>query len=435
MSSKKKEMMFVCNECGDESSMWQGKCKNCGAWNSYKEIKVDNILDEKIDYVTSTIKKTKLKDIVFTQKERIKSGIDEFDKTIGGGLVSGQVILIGGNPGIGKSTLVMQLCSQINVNTLYVSGEESDEQIAMRANRLGVKGDKLTITATNNLSSVLNELGDCELLIIDSIQTILMPSITGSAGSVSQIKECAFRLVTVAKTKNIPVIIIGHITKEGSLAGPKILEHMVDTVLYLEGGKESLFRFLRVFKNRFGEDTEVGIFEMKTEGMVGVKNSGFLLNEDFQFSASGNTVSIALEGKRPIAVEVQALVTKSAFGFPKRTASGYSLSRLQLLAAMLEKRLKLPLSEYDIYLNIASGFQTKDPSMDLPVCVSIISSFYDKPVKDRSAFFGEVGLSGEVRRVIATEQRIKEANNLGFKFIGSQSNIENIKQLKGFLMI
>ncbi|TXI34330.1 MAG: DNA repair protein RadA [Niabella sp.] len=435
MAKSKKETMFVCTECGDESPIWQGKCKSCGAWNTYKEIKIENILEEKIDYVTSDIKKTKLKDIVFTKKERVKSSIDEFDKTIGGGLVPGQVILIGGNPGIGKSTLVMQICANIDARTLYVSGEESEEQIAMRANRLGVEGEKMEIVSTNNLASALNDLGDTELLIIDSIQTILMPNITGSAGSVSQIKECAYRLVTVAKTKNIPVIIIGHITKEGSLAGPKILEHMVDTVLYLEGGKESLFRFLRVFKNRFGDDTEVGIFEMKTEGMVGVKNSGFLLNADFQFSASGNTVSIAMEGKRPIAVEVQALVTKSAFGFPKRTASGYSLSRLQLLAAVLEKRLRLPLNEYDIYLNIASGFQTKDPSIDLPVCVSIISSVYDKPVKDKSAFFGEVGLSGEVRRVIATEQRIKEAKNLGFNFIGSQSNIENIQQLKGFLMI
>lgn len=434
MPKKPKDIVFVCEECGNESTTWQGQCKVCGAWNSYKEFKAENISEEVVSQGLFSSKPKFLKEIDLSEDTRIKTNIEEFDSTLGGGLVSGQVVLLGGNPGIGKSTLILQIANNFKGKVLYASGEESESQVALRASRLGVNNEELEIVSTNNIDSVLKVL-DHGILIIDSIQTMVVPSISSSAGSLNQIRECTYKLVNLAKQKNIPVIIIGHITKEGMIAGPKLLEHMVDTVLYLEGEKSSMFRMLRVYKNRFGDDSEVGLFEMKTSGMVGVKDPYLFMAKDLENKTSGNAISIILEGKRPLAIEVQALVTKSNFGYPKRTANGFSLNRLQLLCAVLEKKAKINLSDQDVYLNIASGLHVREPGVDLAVCMAIISSYKDKPIKEKIAFFGEVGLSGEVRPVIAEDRRLKEAKNLGIEDCVYRKNSRNILSLREFLMI
>ncbi len=432
----KNSIVFACTECGNESPRWEGQCRSCGNWNTYKEFKADSMVDM-IDIPgvmvgNSTVKR--LSDISIKSEIRLQTGISEFDSTIGGGIVPGQVILLGGNPGVGKSTLIMQIADLFPGEVLYVSGEESETQVALRAERLGVKKDNFSILSTNNLQEVLKNVGE-GLLIVDSIQTMMLPGIDSSAGSITQIKECAYRLIVLAKQKGIPVIIIEHITKEGSLAGPKLLEHMVDTVLYMEGDKSSMFRMLRVQKNRFGDDTDVGLFEMRQDGMHGVKDPYLFLSKDLNMNSSGNVISVVMEGKRPIAIEVQALTVKTNFGYPKRTSSGYSLSRLQLLCAVLEKKAKINLSEHDVYLNIASGLNIREPAVDLAVCMAIISSYKDVPVKEQMVFYGEVGLSGEVRSVVAEERRLKEARNLGLKDVVYSKNIRNISNLSAFLVV
>lgn len=437
MSKKsKKDIIFVCNECGNEFPTWQGQCRACGAWNSLKEVKAENLLAEEgiSDQGLYTTKPKLLKDIDLSIQNRLKMNIEEFDNTLGGGLVSGQVVLLGGNPGVGKSTLILQIANTFEGKVLYASGEESDSQVGLRASRLGVENKELEIISTNNIDSVLSVLNH-NLLIIDSIQTMASATVSSSAGSLNQIKECTYKLITVAKQKNIPVIIIGHITKEGAIAGPKLLEHMVDTVLYLEGDKNSMFRMLRVYKNRFGDDSEVGLFEMKTSGMVGVKDPYLFLAKDIDNKTSGNATCIIMEGKRPLAIEVQALVSKSNFGYPKRTANGFSLNRLQLLCAVLEKKAKINLSDQDVYLNIASGLHVREPGVDLAVCASILSSFKDKPIKEKTVFFGEVGLSGEIRPVVAEDRRLKEARNLGLNNCVYSKKARNILVLRDFLMV
>ena len=434
MPKSKKDIVFVCDDCGNESSTWQGQCRACGAWNSYKEFKAENISEEIVSQGLFSSKPKFLKDINLSTQDRIKTNISEFDNTLGGGFVTGQVVLLGGHPGIGKSTLILQIANNFKGKVLYVSGEESESQVGLRASRLGVDNDELEIVSTNNIESVLSIL-DHGLLIIDSIQTMVVPSTASSAGSLNQIRDCTYRLVGAAKQRNIPVIIIGHITKEGMIAGPKLLEHMVDTVLYLEGEKSSMFRMLRVYKNRFGDDSEVGLFEMKSSGMEGVKDPYLFMARDLDNKTSGNAICIILEGKRPLAIEVQALVTKSSFGYPKRTANGFSINRLQLLCAVLEKKAGVNLSDQDVYLNIASGLHVKEPGVDLAVCAAIISSFKDKAVKDKTVFFGEVGLSGEVRPVMAEDRRLKEAKNLGLDNCVYSKKSRNILSLQAFLMI
>ena len=426
----------MCSECGNESPVWQGQCRSCGAWNSYKEFKESPVtVSESFrgdNLNLSEAAPKKLSTIDLKNEIRLKSSIDELDQTLGGGMVPGQVILLGGNPGVGKSTLIMQLASSFQGKVLYVSGEESETQVALRGSRLGVSKDQRAIMSTSNVHDVLKHF-DHDLLIIDSIQTLGLPDVSSSIGSVTQVKETAFKIITLAKQKNIPAIIIGHITKEGQLAGPKLLEHMVDTVLYLEGDKSSIFRLLRVQKNRFGDDSEVGIFEMKSDGMAGVKDPYLFLGKDLNDKSSGNVVSVIMEGKRPLAVEVQALTVKTSFGYAKRTSSGFSLSRLQLLCAVLEKKAHINLSDQDVYLNIASGLQIKEPAIDLAVCMAIISSYKDRSVNQKITFFGEVGLSGEVRAVVGEEKRIKESGNLGFESTVSSRTIKNISKLIDFL--
>lgn len=422
--------VFVCDNCGNESKVWQGQCKVCSQWNTFKEIKVSPFVENKLEgFEYSNPKVEKLSGIDLNDQERITTGIEELDRTLSGGLVNGQAILFGGNPGIGKSTLLMQLAGSIKKKILYLSGEESAFQVAGRAERLNVKEkDNIDIISTNDLSVVFESFNH-DLLIVDSIQTVSLPYVESSAGSVSQVKECAFKLIQFAKQKNIPVFIVGHITKEGEIAGPKILEHMVDTVLYMEGDKNHIFRLVKVVKNRYGDDAEVGIFEMKSDGLYGVKNPSEVILKERNLISSGSATAMILEGSRPIAVEIQALTTKTNFGYPKRAASGFSLSRLQLLCAVIQKHLRIDLSDQDIYLNIASGINVREPSADLAVCTAIISSLKDKPVDSTSIYIAEVGLSGETRNVSILEKRIKEAEKLGFKNIISSKNLKHIKDI------
>lgn len=421
MPSKTKEI-FICRECGYESPRWEGQCRSCNAWNSYES-------------VVSTVSKTRqtierkspknLKDINILEQKRIKSGIDEFDRTLGGGLVQGQVVLLGGTPGVGKSTLLLQLASLFKEKVLYVSGEESESQIALRSKRLGVSNSQINIISTNSIDDALIDIGQ-KLLIIDSIQVMESEDVQSRAGFVTQVRECAARIVSATKKSGYSTIIVGHITKEGSIAGPKILEHMVDTVLYLEGDKSHLFRMLRVHKNRFGDDSEVGIFQMQPDGLCGVENPGKLLLGDESFPKIGSATAIVLEGSRPLCIEIQALTTKTSFGYPKRAVSGYSLNRLQLLCAVIQKCLNINLVDQDVYVNIASGLSVKEPAVDLAVCAAIISSYKGKEIPKKTAYFGEVGLTGEVRKVVATDRRIKEAKILGFINIFNSDNVKNI---------
>lgn len=429
MPSKTKTI-FVCKECGNETSRWEGQCRGCGEWNTLVEAEV--ITGTKSSSagqsIGSSSKPSKLSDVSADSFKRINTGIEEFDRTIGGGLVAGQVTLLGGDPGIGKSTILLQLASEFKAQILYATGEESEPQVALRARRLGLDVNNIDVISTGDIDSILNNFMH-DLLIVDSIQVMSTSQINSASGSVTQVRECAARIVNFAKSKNIPAIIVGHITKEGNIAGPKILEHMVDTVLYLEGDRQHLFRLLRVNKNRFGDDAEVGIFTMDASGLKAVPNPGEMLINTGSLNTAGSAVAIVLEGSRPLAVEVQALTTKTSFGYPKRASSGFSLSRLQLLCAVLQKHMKINLTDQDIYLNIASGLSIKEPAIDLAVCAAIISSFKESSIKPKTAFFGEVGLSGELRNVVAAERRVKEASRLGFKNILYTKNIKNINEI------
>lgn len=439
---KQSKTVFMCKECGNEFSRWAGQCSACKAWNSLVEMdaiphsfgKAGKGSTKKVG-ASEAIKPKKLSSIDPSEFVRTTTGITELDRTIGGGLISGQVILLGGHPGIGKSTLLLQLAATYNKKVLYASGEESESQIALRADRLKIKTEEIDIMPTGNVDAILQAAQDNhDLIIIDSIQVMYTNDVETQAGSITQIRECAARIVTYAKSENIPVIIVGHITKEGTIAGPKILEHMVDTVLYLEGDRQHLFRMMRVHKNRFGDDSEVGIFSMDTNGLQGVANPSSILLEDSTAGSIGTAVAIILEGSRPLAVEVQALTTKTSFGYPKRAVSGFSLNRLQLLCAVIQKKMNLNLLDQDVYLNVASGLNVKEPAIDLAVCAAIVSSYTEKPIKSGVAFFGEVGLSGEVRNVVASDRRIKEAKNLGYAEICYPKNIKNITKLLSTLL-
>lgn len=425
MLNKTKEV-FVCRECGYEALKWEGQCRSCNAWNSYESI-VSYVKKNRVSLADKKSPK-KLSDINTSEQKRITSGINEFDRTLGGGLVSGQVILLGGTPGVGKSTLLLQLAGLFNEKVLYVSGEESESQLALRSKRLGVPSNKIEVLSTNSIDDALVDVGQ-KLLIIDSIQVLESGEISSKAGSVSQVRECAARIVSATKSNGYSTIIVGHITKDGNIAGPKVLEHMVDTVLYLEGDKSHLFRMLRVHKNRFGDDSEVGIFQMRSDGLSGVENPGKLLLSADGSPKIGSAIAIILEGSRPLCIEIQALTTKTSFGYPKRAVSGYSLNRLQLLCAVIQKCLNINLVDQDVYVNVASGLNVKEPAVDLAVCAAIISSYKGKALPSNVAYFGEVGLTGEVRKVVATDRRVKEAKLLGFTKICNSDNVKNIASM------
>ena len=429
----KDKIMYVCDNCGQESAKWIGKCPSCGQWNTFKEIKV---ADTKKQVIASTAaasaghqlrqnKVLRLKDISAQDDPRIDMHDAELNRVLGGGLVPGSIVLLGGEPGIGKSTLSLQtMLNMPEKRILYVSGEESAHQLKMRAERItaasgSVADDNFMILCENSLEAIFDHIKEVEpeLLVIDSIQTISTEDVESSAGSIAQVRECASALLRFAKTSGVPVILIGHITKEGTLAGPKILEHIVDTVIQFEGDQHYMYRILRSIKNRFGSTSELGIYEMQQTGLRQVSNPSELLLTDNHDGLSGVAISSAIEGVRPFLVETQALVSSAAYGTPQRSATGFDQRRLNMLLAVLEKRVGFKLMQKDVFLNIAGGLRVTDMAMDLSVIAAVLSSNVDTPIEEGWCMAGEVGLSGEVRPVARIEQRISEAEKLGFQHI------------------
>jgi DNA repair protein RadA/Sms len=423
----KTKTAFFCQQCGHETPKWTGKCSSCGAWNSYVEevVQREDKTTEKEAFVWEAQSKEakqahRMDDVIASDEPRIILQDIELNRTLGGGLVPGSVTLVAGEPGIGKSTLFLQTALQWNNGiALYVSGEESMQQIKMRAERVGAPNENLFILSATDTSAIFREAQRIKpnLLIIDSIQTLESPYVASSAGSVSQVRECAGELARFAKTSNIPVIIIGHITKDGSIAGPKVLEHMVDTVLQFEGDRHYAYRILRTLKNRFGSTSELGIYEMVTGGMRAVSNPSEILLAQHKEPLSGIAIAATIEGLRPLMIEVQALVTQAVYGTPQRTVSGLDLRRLQLLLAVLEKRGGFHFGVKDVFVNIAGGIKVEDPSIELALVCALLSSYEDRALPSNICMVGEVGLSGEIRAVSRIEQRIAEADKLGMDMI------------------
>lgn len=421
----KKKSKFVCNECGYETAKWMGRCPGCGQWNTMVE-EVEVVAKGlrgafKHSEIVSA-KATPIISVETQEEQRVPTELTEFNRVLGGGIVPGSLILIGGDPGIGKSTLLLQvsaLLSNKNHRVLYVSGEESIRQTKLRAERLGVQSPELYIYAETNLEMISETIEQTQpkFVIIDSIQTVHHPEVTSAPGSVSQVRECTGELMRIAKTKNIAIFLVGHVTKEGQIAGPRILEHMVDTVLYFEGERHHNHRILRSQKNRFGSTNEIAIFEMVHGGLKEVLNPSEMFLEERSQGAPGSTIVASMEGTRPILVEIQALVSPSSFNYPKRMATGLDQNRVSLLMAVLEKRMGFMLQAQDAFIKVAGGVKLDEPAIDLAVLVSIVSSFKDLSANPTDCFAGEVGLTGEVRRVTRIEQRVNEAAKLGFKRI------------------
>ena len=413
---------WFCSECGAESPKWQGKCPSCGAWNTMVEEKISAKSSKNAAGVRRAKSKIqKVTEIELNEEPRIKMPSNELNRVLGGGLVAGSLVLIGGEPGIGKSTLVLQnILSIRSKKILYVSGEESAQQLKMRADRIGRMSDNVLIACETSLENIFEHIDEVspELLIVDSIQTIASDESESSAGSVSQVRECASRLLKYAKESNVPVLLIGHINKEGSIAGPKVLEHIVDAVLQFEGDSQYLYRILRSIKNRFGSTSEIGIYEMCQKGLREVTNpSEMLISRAGEENLSGVATGTTIEGMRPFLIEVQALVSTAAYGTPQRSVTGFDAKRLNMLLAVLEKRVGFKLAQKDVFLNIAGGIKVKDPALDLSVVSAILSSNVDMLVPKGYCMAGEVGLSGEIRPVIRLEQRIAEAEKLGMETI------------------
>ncbi|MDO6433756.1 DNA repair protein RadA [Flavitalea sp. BT771] len=436
---------FFCSNCGYESAKWSGKCPSCEQWNTFVEevITKDNKLAEndwkKISSGKKDVRTLPLREIVSAEEERIITADAELNRVLGGGIVAGSIVLVAGEPGIGKSTLFLQngllLKDQI---ILYISGEESEQQIKMRADRLKMHNDQFYLLTETSTQVIFQEIKKLKpnLVIVDSIQTLQSPYIESSAGSISQIRECTSEFQRFAKDSQTPVFLIGHITKDGTIAGPKVLEHMVDTVLQFEGDRNYSYRLLRTLKNRFGSTAELGIYEMTEDGMRGVSNPSELLITQKEEQLSGTAIAATNEGQRPLLIEVQALVTPSVYGTPQRTVSGFDLRRLQLLLAVLEKRGGFHFGMKDVFLNIAGGLKVEDPSIDLAVLCALLSSYEDTPLSSHYCFAGEVGLSGEIRAVNRIEQRIAEAEKLGFeKIFVSRYNIKGLNNQKSNIEI
>ena len=429
----KAKMVFVCRECGADSPKWLGRCPNCGAWNTMVEERIQaTVLAANNAKVAG--KPHLLTDLKENDNLYRPTGIGELDRVMGGGIVAGSLTLVGGDPGIGKSTLLLSAASQFSRrygNVVYVSGEESAEQTGLRARRTGAVEEKMWVMAETNLDLILSETQKLQpqLIVIDSIQTMFSAEIPGAAGSISQVRESTGRLLRFAKDSGIPIMIVGHVTKDGNIAGPRLLEHMVDTVLYFEGERNYAFRVLRPIKNRFGTIAESGIFSMEKDGLAEVKNpSQFLLAERSE-KLSGSVITACLEGIRPLLIEIQALVSTTCFGLPRRTASGLDANRLALLLAVLEKRQGMMLGNQDVYVNAVGGFKISETAADLPVCLAVTSSFRDRSLDRRLVSIGEVGLTGEIRIVPRAVQRVREAANLGFtKILVPWGNLAEIKK-------
>ena len=416
----KNKSVYVCNECGYEAVKWVGKCPSCSNWNTMnEEIKVQIQSRGAFSQLQKSSELVSINDITFDQQNRVSSGIGELDRVLGGGIVDGSLILIGGDPGIGKSTILLQTSNSLakQGKIIYISGEESLQQIKLRAQRLSVSEKNLFLlaeTEINTIKDVINKHNP-RFLIVDSIQTIFNSEISSAPGSVSQVRECTALLMGIAKNTNTTIFIVGHVTKEGGIAGPRVLEHMVDTVLYFEGERHQSFRLLRGVKNRFGSTNEIGVFEMQERGLREVLNPSELFLAQRVVEGSGAVVTASLEGTRPILVEVQALVSPTNFGTPRRMTDGVDYNRVALLLAVLEKRAGLHLSNYDAFVNIAGGVKVNEPSTDMAIALAIASSFRDKVIEKDWIIMGEVGLTGEVRTISRLEDRLKEAQKLGFK--------------------
>lgn len=424
MSVAKSRIQYLCEDCGHTSTKWLGNCPNCGNWHTFREFKVtrDNKSDKdhkgKVEGLDKSDPPRKLEEIEYKKEARFPSNIPELDRVLGGGFMPGSFVLIGGDPGIGKSTLTLQIGkSNKSLKILYCAGEESAGQIKQRAERLGVASDNLFIYTETDISNLLDEAQNLnpDLLIVDSIQTVYRTELSSMAGSIQQVKECAALLQQLAKKQNITTLVIGHVTKEGDIAGPRVLEHMVDTVLQFEGDNNYTYRILRSIKNRFGPAQEVGVFEMKEGGLKDILNPSQLFLSDYNSKVSGNAVVCTIEGSRPLLIEVQALVTTSNYGVPQRTSNGFDQRRLSLLLAVLEKRGGYQFSGQDVYLNVAGGIKLNDTAGDLAVICALVSSLLDKPLPDDAVFLGEVGLGAEVRTVNKLKQRLGEVQKLGFK--------------------
>ena len=439
----KVKTQFVCQSCGYQAPKWLGKCPECQSWNSFVE---ERVIDEKAperDLLGMEMETTPvpITEISAEEKGRFQIGIGEFDRVLGGGIVFGSMVLVGGDPGIGKSTLLLQVMHRLASSgrkVLYVSGEESLQQTKMRAERLGVSSDQLFVVSETSIEKILQHIQKLSpsTVVVDSIQTIYSSDLTTPPGSIGQVREASSRLLYLAKHLSIPIFLIGHVTKEGFIAGPKVLEHMVDTVLYIEGEANHSFRILRAVKNRFGSTNEIGVFEMKDSGLVEVLSpSEFFLSERAQ-PASGSVIVPSLEGSRPILVELQSLVVSTNFGIPRRTAQGIDANRISLLVAVMEKRLGFHLFSHDIFVNIVGGMRIEEPGADLGVIAAIASSFRDKLIDPEMVVFGEVGLGGEVRGISQSEVRVKEAARLGFKrCLLPKQNQEKIKGMKNIELI
>lgn len=418
----KTKSVYFCKNCGHESPKWLGKCPGCGEWNSFiEESVVTGKGNKKARSTKERVKPVKLSDIEQGDEIRIKMPSSEFNRVLGGGLVTGSLTLLGGEPGVGKSTLLLQnILSMRNRKILYISGEESASQLKMRADRLGKISENTFILCETDLDNIFVQIDNIkpDLVIVDSVQTVATPELESAAGSVSQVRECAAALLRYAKNNNVPVILVGHINKDGAIAGPKVLEHIVDTVLQFEGDRQYLFRILRSIKNRFGSTSEIGLYEMVQKGLKEVANpSQILMSETFDEDMSGIAIGITTEGVRPFLVEIQALVSSAAYGTPQRSVTGFDQRRLNMLLAVLEKRMRFRLGQKDVFLNIAGGLKITDPAIDLAVVAAVMSSNFDIAIPRDTAFIGEVGLSGEVRPVTRIEGRISEASKMGMKKI------------------
>jgi len=431
------QITYVCSDCGEEFLKWQGKCENCGGWNTLKEFKSASRTKTKIQRTTSEV--VDIRDIKLSNFSRISSGVIEFDRVLGGfsgnnmgGFVPGSVVLLGGDPGIGKSTLLLQIASKLS-NVLYISGEESAEQIKMRFDRLPNSPSDLKLLTETNLDEIVKiiQKEKPRVAVVDSIQTIYSQNFPSTPGSIVQVKECALTLQQLAKQSGTTIILVGHVTKDGSVAGPKTLEHLVDVVLYLEGERYQNTRILRGVKNRFGATDEIGIFEMAETGLEEIKNPSKLFLSERMKNISGSVVASTVEGTRAFLVEVQALTAVTNFGYPQRRASGFDLNRLQLLIAVMQKRAGLNLSNQDVFINVVGGVKIKEPAVDLAIVLSIYSALKNEPINENLCVFGEVGLSGELRKVSFSAKREAEAERLGFKTLKKAKNlIEAISEVK-----
>jgi len=416
----KARTIFLCQSCGSSAPKWLGRCPECGAWNTFVEERVAGDRKRRLSVVETASRVTPVTELAMDSEFRVETGFAELDRVLGGGMVPGSAVLIGGDPGIGKSTLLLQAMSRFaaaGARSLYVTGEESMRQIRLRAERLGSVSQDLFVFAETSVERIIDAAREINpgALVIDSVQTVHTDALESSPGSISQVREVSARLISTAKAMEIPLFLVGHVTKEGAIAGPKVLEHMVDTVLYFEGERGHAFRILRAVKNRYGSVMEIGVFEMKEGGLAEVGNPSELFLADRPEGASGSAVVSSLEGTRTILVEVQSLVCPTLFGVPRRTVVGLDYNKVMLLAAVLEKKAGITLANHDIFVKVAGGIRLDEPAVDLGVAASLVSNFMDRPVDSATVIFGEVGLAGEVRAISSVEPRIKEAAKLGFK--------------------